>query len=112
MSKPGGKNQMKHHLYDTTEYLSTWWEVGARINVIRHAEKLGLNRVTSAQQELELIFPKKFIKNLKDNYWAFLPVGSGMWKDEGFWNERAEAEWATTPAPLHVRSKLHANTFF
>jgi len=78
---------MKMKGYESYEhYLRSWYEVGARINEIRHAEKLGV-RARKAENALLHMFKEDFVRKLKDNYWAFLPAGQYAWQDEDMWKD-------------------------
>ena len=78
---------MKMKGYKSYEhYLRSWYEVGARINEIRHAEKLGV-RARKAENALLHLFKEDFVRKLKDNYWAFLPAGQYAWQDEDMWKD-------------------------
>ena len=52
----------------------------------------GVKRKITAQLTLERMYGKKFVQKLLDNYWAFVPGGAGMWKQEEFWKDKAEVE--------------------
>ena len=74
------------------EYYTAWYETGARINEIRHAQSLGIKRKIGAQEVLEEMYGEKFVKKLIDNYWAFLPAGEFLRQDKELWKDVAEAE--------------------